>query len=193
MSHNYSIRKLNSEDEKYILKIQSSNNYGEKYYGERHNDWLGKAILDIRKGIRVAFAAFIDSKIQNLYNELEEVDIVGLVITSKLTNSNSRVELKSFMVDKKAIKVLGKILQTNPEKANRFFVQNETLLIRKEILNEFERYCLVEKLQLIEVDVPTKNEKLLADIQSLGFNRGSLPNLLSNSSDDTTMKYTKIL
>lgn len=176
MSDKYSVLQLGSNAEDYIRNIQKANDYPKKYYGKRHLNWLEKALRDISRGARAAFGAFVDERLVSRHKELASLEIVGSVITNRVPNPEMIVELKSFMVNKKAIQSIGETLHPGiSEQQMKGFVKEERFKIRKEIFNEVERYCIKNRLRLIEVEVPTKNKKLIADMEGLGFESEPTP------------------
>ncbi|MEM7369455.1 MAG: hypothetical protein AAF587_12705 [Bacteroidota bacterium] len=170
MSNKYSVHQLGTQAETYIRKIQEANNNYQKYYGQQHITWLEKAIPDVNNGLRIAFGAFVNDRLSYQYSALHSLEIVGSVITNRVPNPEQTVELKSFMVNKKAIKSIGHALYPELDgEEMKSFVKGERFQIRKEIFREVEKYCKKNKLKLIEVEVPKKNKKLIADMEDLGF------------------------
>ena len=186
MGDRYTVRILKATDEPFIRKIQKENEiYREgkdAYYGSKHNIWLEKAIRELKEGSRVAFAAFISDEFRSAHRDLSTIDIVGLVFTKKKFKNISLVELKSYMVNPKAVLLIERIVLNTSDQVNSNSDEtedSERFRIRKMILDEVKKYYAnghsthpndtIKKIDQLRVKIPITNSKLRSDAEELGF------------------------
>lgn len=152
------IRRLLGSEASLIIDVMQKTSPSLKRHYPHHDEWVKKAIQQIIKGERDAFAIFIPAlKSSSTGIEQSSVLCAGSAIIKKRTYSEY-VEIKNVLIDKQQ------------------FTDDELIDVRKNLLEKIYVYCELRGLRRLMMELPPDDTEMIDFLHKQGFTISSMVN-----------------